>query len=259
MTNPCLCKVDCGAQSSNSWAHLLSVLGVATLLLATAAVFLLKSGRAPAWLIQNNSADPEEEEEEEEDDHQEEDGSAEDTEDEGPRPEAAADLRQEFQQEFETRFRDQEQRVLAAAENLYQEYSFNSDRRRKQLADRQERDTARLHGLTDGLRRRIADQQSALRNTNRKFQELRNRQQGDHSPRPGTSRSSPPRASPRHRGHSASSPPAPRNSPHGFPHTLQRVGPRILVERVHRENYPDVVHPEITPPRSDSGAPPHQE
>ena len=264
MTVPCLCKVDCGAQNTISWANLLSLLGVATLLLAATAVLLFKSGRATAWLIQNNSAEQEEEEEE---DDQEEDCNKEDTDgdSDGPQAEAqeepVADLRQEFQQEFETRFRDQEQWILAAAENLYQEYSYNSDRRLKQLSDRQERDTARLHGVTDGLRRRIADQQSALRNTNKKFQELRNRhnRQPDQSPRPGTTRSSPPRASPRHRGHSASSPPAPRNSPLSFPHTLQRVGPRIQVERVHRENYPDVVHEENTPPRSDSGTFPNRE
>ena len=169
MTVPCLCKVDCGAQNTISWANLLGLLGVATLLLAATAVFLFKSGRAPAWLIQNNSAEEEED--------QEEDGSAEDTDNDsnGPQAEAqdepVADLREEFQQQFEARFRDQEQRILAAAENLYQEYSYNSDRRRKQLSDRQERDTARPHGVTDGLRRRIADQQSALRNTNKKFQE----------------------------------------------------------------------------------------
>ena len=263
MTTPCLCKVDCGAQNGISWAQILGLLGVATLLLAATAVFLLKSGRAPAWLIQNNSAEEEEEEEEEDDDDQEEDSSEDDG--EGPQQEEAqeeplADLRQELQQQFETRFRDQEQRVLAAAENLFQDYSYHSDRRRKQLADRQERDSARLHGVTDGLRRRIADQQSTLRSTLKKFQELRARHDrpADQSPRPGTSRPSPPRASPRHRGHSASSPPAPRNSPLGFHHTLQRVGPRIQVERVHRENYPDVVHGENTPPRSESGASPNQ-
>ena len=121
MTTPCLCKVDCGAQNGISWAQILGFLGVATLLLAATAVFLLQSGRAPAWLIQNNSAEEEEEEEEEEeDDDREEDGSEDDG--DGPQQEEAqeeplADLRQELQQQFETRFRDQEQRVLAAAEN----------------------------------------------------------------------------------------------------------------------------------------------
>ena len=163
MTLPCLCKVDCGTTANNKDNPLLWLFGVATLLLLATAAFLLRSSRPAGRLLQllNNNNTEEEEAEEEDDDASASEEEVQEVED--PESDPAQALRQELQHEFETRFRDQEERILTATENLYQEYNFNNDHRQHQLSERVERDTTRLHGVTDGLKRRIADQQSALR------------------------------------------------------------------------------------------------
>ena len=281
MHPPCLCKVDCGSlQGCNPFwlATLASLLAT-----AATAVAILRLRRGPAavtgpsgLLHQGNSSSSEDsgsstsssnsssasscssKQEEEEEDQLSEAAR--------PRPVAARHrpmlTADQLRKELEVRLADQRR----AQDDLLTQFQAANNRQRRFINDRVTQETARLGGITENLRRRIAEQQNSIREAERTIRDFTRR---DLPNPPSTSapspRPAPPAPSTRRGRQTRSSPPsipvrAPlRRSPRQAPTPPTRASPRLAANlpaqyglfsgqlRPLREDYPPTVI--VVPPR----------
>ena len=279
MNPPCLCKVDCGTLQNCQFFWLASLTSL--LAIAATAAAILRSRRGPAavtpapeLLLQGNSSssdasvsstsssstsssssssDPSADEAEEE----------EGSEATQPPPAAARPMltADQLRDELEARLADQRR----AQDDLLTQFQEANNRQRRYINQRVTQETARLGGIAENLRRRIAEQQSAIREAERTIRDFTRRD----IPTPSSSQASSPRPTahpaPRRGRQTRSSPPSVpvriplRRSPRHAPAPPRRASPRLAANlpvqyglvngqlRPIRENFPPTVI--VVPPR----------